>query len=257
MVMSKRVYIALFAVLTELVAIAATGNKGVTDFVADHMATSPLGDLFLRSVPSFPWLVTTDGHPTTFLVAQWAAIATFVVVTFLLLLIVLRGAATFSGPFFVAIPVVISAGLVAHEVANIVDYDIDGRLHHTGLGRVGYSLFYSNSGLSIMFSLMCGVVVAIVIGIVGLVMRRRAILASADAEPALFAPGMGTAAYGPLTDPYTGAPGGPGQPPAGTPGTLPWGTESYPPASAPEPTLASYGSYAPLEPVGSQEPVEP
>ena len=80
MVMSKRVYIALFAVLTELVAIAATGNKGVTDFVAHHMATSPLGDLFLRSVPSFPWSVTSDGHPTTYLVAQWAAIATFVVV---------------------------------------------------------------------------------------------------------------------------------------------------------------------------------
>ena len=59
--MSKRVYIGLFAVLTELVAIAATGNKGVADFVADHMATSPLGDLFLRSVPSFPWLFT--GQP--------------------------------------------------------------------------------------------------------------------------------------------------------------------------------------------------
>ena len=31
--MSRRVYIALFAVLVELVAVAATGNQGVTNFV--------------------------------------------------------------------------------------------------------------------------------------------------------------------------------------------------------------------------------
>ena len=43
--MSRRVYIALFAVLAELVAVAASGNQAVTNFVADHMATSPLGGM--------------------------------------------------------------------------------------------------------------------------------------------------------------------------------------------------------------------
>ncbi len=231
MVMSKRVYIALFAVLTELVAIAATGNQGVTDFVADHMATSPLGDLFLRSVPSFPWRFT--GDPGVVLAAQWVAIATFVVVTFLLTLLVVRGAATFSGPFFAAVPIVVGSSLVAHVVANIVDYDKVGRLEHTGLGRVGYSLFNSNSPLAIMYSLMCGIVVAIVVGIVGLVLRRRA-ARSTEVDAPLFAPGMGTAAYGPPTDS-----GGFAAPGGFVPGTQPWQTESYAPQSyAPQ-------SYAP------------
>ena len=119
--LSKRVYIALFAVLAELVVVAATGNQGVTNFVADHMATSPLGDLFLRSAAVVP----VAGHhrgpatgATTILVSQYAAIATLFVLTFVLVLIIVRGAPTFSGPFFAAIGVVVTAALVAHMVGK-------------------------------------------------------------------------------------------------------------------------------------------
>src|ERR1700755_2757481 len=113
--MSKRVDLALFAVLAELIAIAGAGNQGVTDFVNDHMATSPLGDLFLRSLPSFPWRFSPTNGPgaTTILVAQFAAIATLIVVTFVLMLLIVRGPASFSGPFFAAIVVVVSSSLVA------------------------------------------------------------------------------------------------------------------------------------------------
>jgi hypothetical protein len=175
--LSRRVYIALFAVLAELVAVAATGNQAVTKFVANHMATSPLGDLFLRSVPSFPWRISTE-HRTaaiTVLVSQYAAIATFLVLTFVLIVVMVRGAASFSGPFFVSIGAVVTAGVLAHMVGEVVEYNQDGRRLHTGLGRVGYALFNSNSGLSIMFSLMCGLVVAIVAGFTGRVIRRHAV----------------------------------------------------------------------------------
>jgi hypothetical protein len=222
MSLSRRVSIALFAVLAELVAVAATGNQGVTNFVADHMATSPLGDLFLRSLPSFPWRITTvaQSGATTLLVSQYAAIATLFVLTFVLMLIIVRGAPTFSGPFFGGLTSVVFAALIAHIVANIIDYDWDGRERHLGLGRFGYSLFNSNDGLSIMFALMCGVVVAIVAGIVGVMLRRHAPVVP---EPALFGSGLGAptleaAGFGP-TESYA-------------PPTQPWQTqESYPPPS--------------------------
>src|ERR1700710_1620962 len=167
--MSRRVYLALFAVLAELVAIAATGNQGVTNFVADHMATSPLGDLFLRSLPTLAWGITpTDARgATTILVAQSAAIGTLLVLTFVLMLVVVRGSSTFSGPFFSAIPIVVVSALGAKFVASIVEYNQVGRLEHTGLGRFGYALFHSSDNTSVMFSLMCGIWVALVVGIVG------------------------------------------------------------------------------------------
>jgi hypothetical protein len=215
--LSKRVYIALFAVVAELVVVAASGNQGVTNFVADHMATSPLGDLFLRSLPSFPWRVTTEAHATgatTILVSQYAAIATLLVLTFVGLVLVVRGVPTFSGPFFAAIGVVVTASLVAHMVGEAVNYDQDGRSEHTGLGRFGYALFNSNTGLTVMFALMCSVVVAIVVGIVAAVMRARAATAadvaaaSAEAE-AMRAANPGFGAYSPDSAPAWGdAPGG-------------------------------------------------
>jgi hypothetical protein len=220
---SKRVYIALFAVVAELVVIAASGNQGVTNFVADHMATSPLGDLFLRSLPSFPWRITTESHTmgaTTILVSQYAAIATLLVLTFVLLLLIVRGTPSFSAPFFATIGVVVAAAVIAHMVGEAVNYDQDGRLQHTGLGRFGYALFNSNDGLTIMFALMCSVVVAIVVGIVAIVMRARAATAadiaaaSAEAE-AMRAANPGFGAYSPEAAPAWGDPaasGGYGSP---------------------------------------------
>ncbi len=123
--MSRRVYIGLFAVLAELVAVAASGNQGVTNFVNDHMATSPLGDLFLRSLPSFPWRITTENRPgaTTLLVAQYAAIATFFVLTFLLLLIIVRGEPTFSGPFFGELKQAVRVTSIEHPEAALMTPD--------------------------------------------------------------------------------------------------------------------------------------
>jgi hypothetical protein len=242
--LARRVYIALFAVLVELVAVAASGNQGVTNFVADHMATSPLGDLFLRSLPTFPWRVTTQdrGGATTILVAQYAAIATLLVLTFLLVLLTVRGAATFSGPFFAALSSVVLATLVAQAVRNAVDYDWDGRAHHTGLGRFGYALFLSNDGLTIMWGVMCAVVVAIVVGIVGVVMRRRVppepeVAASPTLESAGFG---GPDSYNPPTQPWQ-EPSAPFEPSFAPPA---YAAESYaPPSYAPQ----SYApeSYAP------------
>jgi len=245
--MSRRVYIALFAVLTELVAIAATGNQAVTNFVTDHMATSPLGDLFLRSLPIFPWRVTTESRSgaATVLVSQYAAIATFIVLTFALMLVVVRGALTVSEPVFASLCVVVTASLVAHMVGELVEYDQDGRLQHTGLGRFGYALFNSNNGLSIMFSLMCGVAVAVVVGVMAAVLRRRV---AAEIERAMVAAAVG-------------APDGPGgfdqafTPEAGygPTGAPPWGSgyavpgdvaATYPTQSVPvadDRTLADYG----------------
>lgn len=263
--LSRRVCIALFAVLTELVAVAATGNQGVTNFVADHMATSPLGDLFLRSLPSFPWRFSTEARPgaTTILVSQYAAIATLFVLTFLLMLIVVRGAPTFSGPFFSSLGSVLFAALVAHMVANVIDYDWDGRALHKGLGRFGYALFNSNDGLSIMFALMCGVVVAIVVGVVGVFLRRR--VPEVD-EPPLFTSSLGSPlenagfgpadAYNPPTQPWqTQESYEPAQATLVAPATASYAPESYaPPSYAPhqpapaadaDPTLASYGSPSP------------
>ena len=258
--MSRRVYIALFAVLVELVAVAASGNQGVTNFVADHMATSPLGDLFLRSLPSFPWRVTTldQSGATTLLVSQYAAIATFLVLSFLLILIIVRAAPTFSGPFFGSLCAVVLAGLVAHMVANIVDYDWDGRRQHTGLGRFGYSLFNSNNGLTIMFSLMCGVVVAIVVGFVGVVLRRRTpevveplfVAGAGLAGPGGYGPqldvaGFGPADYAPPTQPWQTTenyePVGVGGPGAG-------GAAGAAGVAADDPSLASYAAAPRSEP---------
>jgi hypothetical protein len=253
--LSKRVYIALFAVVAELVVVAASGNQGVTNFVADHMATSPLGDLFLRSLPSFPWRVTTEAHATgatTILVSQYAAIATLLVLTFVGLVLVVRGVPTFSGPFFAAIGVVVTASLVAHMVGEAVNYDQDGRSEHTGLGRFGYALFNSNNGLTVMYALMCGVVVAIVVGIVAVVMRARAATAadvaaaSAEAE-AMRAANPGFGAYSPDSAPAWGdAPGTGAYPASGYAAPLYGDQSGFPePAGSVPPNqygnLAGYG----------------
>jgi hypothetical protein len=265
--LARRVYIALFAVLVELAAVAASGNQGVTNFVADHMATSPLGDLFLRSLPTFPWRVTTQdrGGATTILVAQYAAIATLLVLTFLFVLLIVRGAPTFSGPFFAALGSVVLATLVGQAVRNAVDYDWDGRAHHTGLGRFGYSLFLSNDGLTIMWGVMCAIVVAIVVGIVGVVLRRRvppepAALASPTLESAGFG---GPESYNPPTQPWQ-EPSAPYEPvPAYAGGS--YAPESYAPASyAPTESIpgdsagpAATTAPAPIRPPDWVPPSEP
>ncbi len=251
--LSRRVYIALFAILAELVVIAATGNQGVTNFVNDNMAKSPLGDQFLQSVPSYPWRITpkSGSGGSTILVSQYAAIATLLVLTFVLVLIVVRGAGGFSGPFFATILVVLGSSIVAHMVANVVAFDQIGRAEHSGLGRVGYSLFNSNDGQTIMFALMCGVVVAVVTGIVGLVIRRRAraqaAIAAAAAEAAAAQARGDQAMVNEFFAP-TGAGGGP-MPVAAVPaGPAPWGSYE---TTVPDST-AVYGApdtsvYAPTE----------
>ena len=231
--MSRRVYIALFAVLVELAAVAATGNQAVANFVADHMATSPLGDLFLRTLPSFPWRVTTESRTgaSTILLAQYAAIATLLVLTFVLVLLIVRGTASFVGAFFASIGAVVTASLIAHMVGNIVDYDQVGRAEHTGLGRVGYSLFNSNDGLTIMYSLLCGLVVGLVTGIVAVVIRRRmnAQVEAATLEAAAIQRAVPDTGYTPVTAPWD-----PGGYAAGNYGASPVYPPAYPPQYEPE-----------------------
>src|SRR5258708_4036865 len=118
MMMSRRVYIALFVVLSELVVVAASGNQWLTKFIADNEAPSPLGDEFLRSVPSFPWRFSPQSGEgaTTVFAAQFAAIGALLVLTFVFLIIVLRGAPTFSGPSFATFTVVTVSAIVAQMV---------------------------------------------------------------------------------------------------------------------------------------------
>jgi hypothetical protein len=253
MMMSKRVLIALFAVLTELVVVAATGNQALLKYLNQHDSTlwvAEVRDAFV----SFTWRVTPLSGQTTPFVAQFAAIATLIVLTFVLVIIILRGPATFSGAFFTAACVTVASAVVANMVESVVDYN---RLQTGGSvgDRVSVAIVDGSRTPGLLsYSVAMALVVALVSGIAGASIRRRANLEQLpDAAAPFDAAGppedQGGSGYSPgdfylppASSEFGGDAAGHYPPPAGDPAaTSPYGYPSAYPTT-------------PLEPAESTQP---
>jgi hypothetical protein len=213
MLMSRRVLIALFATLTELIIIAAGGNQAVTKLIIDHPATSPLDRELEQSLLSFGWRFAPQTGASQIWFGELGRNLTVLVLTFVLVLIILRGPATFSGPFFATICAVTTAAVIGPMVESVVNYSEIGQDEHTGLGRVGFAVFNSSNGPIVVFAVLSGVVAGFVAGLVGVSVRRRSGagstgstwgtggmggtggIADGQVAPGMFAPGTAPSPY--------------------------------------------------------------
>lgn len=199
--MSRRVLIALFAILTELVIVAATANQSLLSYLNKNDTSSLFISELRDAFESFAWRVSPLSGQQRAFIAQYAAIATLLVLTFVLVIVILRGAASFSGAFFTTACVVVASAAVAGIVGSVVDYD---RLSTPGTtaDRVSVAIVDgSHSPGFLSYSVAMGLVCALVAGLVGAAVRRRGDVVSPDGS---FAPGLAPSPYGgePATVPY-------------------------------------------------------
>src|ERR1700691_504218 len=103
MSMSKRLLIAFFAALIELIIISAASNQGVTNVLIRHRPSSPVLRELENAVLSVSWRLIPQSGQHTIWYGQLGGNLTLLVLTFVLVWIIVRGPASFSGPFFTVI----------------------------------------------------------------------------------------------------------------------------------------------------------
>jgi hypothetical protein len=203
MLMSRRVLIAAFAALSELVIIAAAGNQAITKFIIDHQANSPLLRDIQRGLVSVSWRFTPQSGARASWLGALVGDVVLVVVTFLLVLALLRGKASFSGAFFATLTSVVTATVLGAMVAVAIAYDDFGRQQHTGLGRIGFAVFNSVDGPVVVMGLASGIVAGILTGVVAAILaaalRNRPTLEPVPATGS-FAPGLTPSPYSNTTE---------------------------------------------------------
>jgi hypothetical protein len=150
--------IASAAALVELVLVAITGNQAVSDFlVRDHLATSRAPRDVQYTVTAFAWRLSAQQGLTSIWTAELVGIGVLVVLTFLFVLAIGRGQATFGRVFFGTWFAVVAAASFAVMVrALIASSERDPQVQ--GANRIALAVFESNAGFTSVFALLTGVV---------------------------------------------------------------------------------------------------
>lgn len=174
----------LSAFLTELIVVAATGNQGVTDAVNRHLGdhSRSFADYAAgawRSLSTYHWRFTpASGQSTGDWAADFAAIGVLFVLTVLLLIPIVRGAAGFWRVFFGAWVTVAAITPIAIMVRNAIVIPSRPGPGESKFGQAVYG--YPDFGTVIVGGIVLGLLTGLVGAVVARTTRREV---SATGEP--------------------------------------------------------------------------
>lgn len=172
------------AVLTELVAVAATGNQGVTDAVNRHLGDDGRGfaDYVAgawRSLITYRWRFTpASGQSTSDWAADFAAIGVLFVLTALLMIPIVRGVARFWRVLLGAWIIVAAITPVAIMVRNVISIPSRPGPGQSKFGQAVYD--YADFGPAIVAGIVLGLLTGLVAAVVVRATRREV---GADGSP--------------------------------------------------------------------------
>ncbi|WP_375490567.1 hypothetical protein [uncultured Jatrophihabitans sp.] len=163
----------LFAFMTEVIVIAAAANQAVTDSIdKSHHNPRGLTGGFERALETYEWRFTPRAHDVFHVgTGNFALIGTTVVISLLLIFVLVRGPFSFGRAFFGTWVAVAVATMIGGYVRGLV---VDTPAY-SQRGIPARALFSQLAPGSTVFlgGLVLGLVVAIVVGIFGLITRRE------------------------------------------------------------------------------------
>lgn len=161
------------AVVTAAIIVAVVDNQSATRSINNRVGTNPTSfhDLAERSLLTFQWRFTPQsGVPAQHLWgAQFAGIATFLLLTFLLVWVVARGSAGFWQTF-----IGVWLSVIAATVAGVIVRGIVYPYTISHGSRVAVGVFSFPNGEATFFGAVAGVVIGFVSALVMLATRRPA-----------------------------------------------------------------------------------